>query len=172
MADLIRRGDALDAVHEADSLEMAQFGGNVIADRIAALPAVTPAVKVNPLVWCDLHKNGTVYATREDACLFGYAASIRLTDKGCWAYGSTEYRDVEAAKAAAQADYEARILSALDVTPAPTLAEVLELPEVKALVDAAKPYVSPMQNADYGRQLRQYEALVAALRRISEARHD
>lgn len=58
------------------------------------------------------------------------------------------------------------------VTPAPTLAEALKLPEVKALVEAAKPYVSPVQNADYGRQLRQYEALVAALRRIAEARHD
>ena len=35
---------------------------------------------------------------------------------------------------------------------------------VKALVDAAKPYISPVQNADYSRQLRQHDALVAALR--------
>jgi hypothetical protein len=45
----------------------------------------------------------------------------------------------------------------------PTLTEALALPEVAALVKAATPYVSPMQNADYARQLRQHDALVAAL---------
>ena len=35
---------------------------------------------------------------------------------------------------------------------------------VKALVEAATPYISPVQNADYARQLRQHDALVAALR--------
>ena len=33
----------------------------------------------------------------------------------------------------------------------------------RVLVEAATPYVQPVQNADYGRQLRQHEALVAAL---------
>lgn len=42
--DMIRRGDALDSVYEADSLELAQHGGNRIADRIAALPAVMVGV--------------------------------------------------------------------------------------------------------------------------------
>ena len=39
--DLIRRRDALAAVHDADSRELAQHGESRIADRIAALPAVT-----------------------------------------------------------------------------------------------------------------------------------
>jgi hypothetical protein len=53
----------------------------------------------------------------------------------------------------------------------PTLSEALAVPEVRALVEAARPFVSPMQNADYARQLRQYEALCAALRAIEE-RHE
>lgn len=47
--DLIRRGDAEEAAHEADSLELAQHGARLIAQRIASLPAVT--VGVRPLVW-------------------------------------------------------------------------------------------------------------------------
>lgn len=39
--ELIRRGDAEEAAHEADSLELAQHGARLIAQRIAALPAVT-----------------------------------------------------------------------------------------------------------------------------------
>ena len=39
--ELIRRDDALEAAHEADSLEMATHGATKIAERIAALPAVT-----------------------------------------------------------------------------------------------------------------------------------
>ena len=53
--------------------------------------------------------------------------------------------------AAALFGEDVAILSALDVT------------KIEALVEAALPYVSPMQNADYGRQLRQHDALVAAL---------
>lgn len=43
--DLIRRGDAEEAAHEADSLELAQHGARLIAQRIASLPAVTAVVK-------------------------------------------------------------------------------------------------------------------------------
>lgn len=48
-------------------------------------------------------------------------------------------------------------------TATPTLADALALPEVRALVAAAMPFVSPVQNADYGRQLQQYETLVSAV---------
>lgn len=61
-----------------------------------------------------------------------------------------------AAQAAAEADYRARIAAALD------------LDKLAALVEAAKPYVSPVQNADYGRQLRQHDALVSALAALGE----
>lgn len=40
---------------------------------------------------------------------------------------------------------------------------ILSDPRVKALVEAATPYVSTVQTADYARQLRQHEALVSAL---------
>ena len=49
----------------------------------------------------------------------------------------------------------------------PTLEQAMMVPEVKALVEAATPYISPMQTADYAQQLRQHEALCAALARIN-----
>lgn len=42
--DLIRRGDALDAAWEADSLELSTHGAGKIEDRINAIPAVQPTV--------------------------------------------------------------------------------------------------------------------------------
>ena len=50
----------------------------------------------------------------------------------------------------------------------PTLSAAMELPEVRALVEAAMPYILPVQNADYSRQLRQHDALAAALAAIKE----
>ncbi|MEY4932556.1 MAG: hypothetical protein RLZZ403_876, partial [Pseudomonadota bacterium] len=41
--ELIRRGDALDAAHEADSLELSIYGATYIMDRIAALAPAQPA---------------------------------------------------------------------------------------------------------------------------------
>lgn len=36
-------------------------------------------------------------------------------------------------------------------------------PRVAALIEAAAPYVAPIQTADYARQMRQHDALVVAL---------
>lgn len=55
---------------------------------------------------------------------------------------------------------------------ATALREAMEMPELRALVDAATPYISPVQNADYARQLRQHEALVAALAALKGASHE
>lgn len=57
----------------------------------------------------------------------------------------------------------------LDFTPADLLAAARQVPEVAALIDAAKPYTSVMQDADFGRQMREYEALQAALAAIGGA---
>jgi len=54
------------------------------------------------------------------------------------------------------------------IQPGITLAEALALPEIAALVEAALPYISPVQTADFGRQLRQHDALVAALAAITK----
>ena len=48
-------------------------------------------------------------------------------------------------------------------THAKLLAAAAELAEVRALVSAATPYASPVNNADFGRAVLQYDALVAAL---------
>lgn len=62
--------------------------------------------------------------------------------------------------------------AAIHIDHAAVLAEAMKLPEVVALVEAATPYVSPVQNADYGRQMRQYEALVAALTALKGKSHE
>lgn len=64
------------------------------------------------------------------------------------------------AKAAAEAHYRARIAAALDID------------KIVALVKAATPYVSTVGNADFARQMREYEALVAALTAFQGARHE
>lgn len=55
-----------------------------------------------------------------------------------------------------------------NLTPATAPPDPLSDPRVRALVEAAKPFVSQVQNADFARQLRQHETLVDALRAIEE----
>ena len=106
--DLIRRGDALAIVER----------GDFVYHNISALPAVTVGVK--PLVWfeAELPSRGGGKFTSE-----GY--TIRRIE-GLWLLdfagnGKSKWRwvDLDAAKAAAQADYEARILAALEPVAAP-----------------------------------------------------
>ena len=128
--DLIRRGDALALLPPASAYRAA----------IAALPAVKPAVK--PLEWEVTDWSAGDGVQGENDCEW----EARVSD---WRYmvewrGRGEFRvtmpddtdasaqSLEAAKAAAQADYEARILAALDVQPAPVA------PEVAALVEAVR----------------------------------
>ena len=74
--------------------------------------------------------------------------------------------DLDAAKAAAQADYEARVLAALESAPV-TLADALKVPEVRALVEALDCGINQY------REMREvnsafYDAARAALRAIEE----
>jgi hypothetical protein len=117
----------------------------VIAD-VMALPAApmgdaaSVGVKVKPLVWRDGEVAGRYYNA---ATILGDAYLLRVTelDSPRWCFGHMgqwyNADSVEDAKAAAQANYEARILSALTPSPASTLGDALELPEIKALVEAA-----------------------------------
>ena len=93
-------------------------------------------VRVKPLVWVR-HWEGcyTVKSlkTEDNACDVVYYAERAektgyivntVTKPGyfrCWVDFGEEFESLEAAKAAAQADYEARILAALDLTPAPAV---------------------------------------------------
>lgn len=101
--DLIRRGDA-DAV--------VLLGGSPVgmSERIRALPA--RGVVVKPLVW-EPHWTGGEEAREFAQVPIGM--DYHVNDNGWWQTLSPLYRCVnrEAAKAAAQADYEARILATL-----------------------------------------------------------
>lgn len=99
------------------------------AQLVAANQAlVTPTVKVKPLVWHD-HMDGKSHdgSAHDDENLYEidmqdsmYRLCVATVIGGAYI---SHYRNLDAAKASAQADYEARILSALDMTPATTLKE-------------------------------------------------
>jgi len=103
----------------APGLTMTQIE-RILTAALAAMPG--PAVKVKPLEWVLYRTKGYWCANTtagryiaweiEDGALFCWNPEANSSD--------TVYRSLQAAKAAAQADYEARILSAL--TPAPDLA--------------------------------------------------
>jgi len=110
---------------------------------------------VKPADWCKqvARDGGPMWTFKH------YAISVTSREQYGVSPGIGIFPTLAAAQAAAEADYRARIAAALDVGP------------ILALVGAATPYVSPVQNADYGRQLRQHEALVAALAAFKEASH-
>ena len=132
--DLIRRGDARRVMLAYAS----SYSAEEAETAIAALPAVTPGVRVKPLAWENFdawtywaksevgtyrvkERNGVWKATLDDdtgaLLIYEYTTDGLTPD------------DFQAAQLAAQADYEARILSALDLTPQPA-------PDVWMLVDA------------------------------------
>ena len=94
----------------------ATFSGRTYRDQLLAAPPAAEPVKVKPLEW------GRDYV---DRMWYGNAParqtgpSYLVGDNGIWCINGTgrwvhdQAGDVEAAKAACQADYEARIRSAL-----------------------------------------------------------
>jgi hypothetical protein len=100
---------------------------------VKALTAVAPGVSIKPLAWIDFEGKGAKAPAWNEANYMiqlwsdgryeisasypGYSTFIEGTDR--W------YDTLAAAKAAAQADYERRILAALD-TPAPAMGELVE----------------------------------------------
>lgn len=122
--DLIRRGDALKALDWRDI-----YGRNAQA-AINAIPAVQPTVK--PLEWCenpDIGEGGLLGGGVTNATYHAMSDGWAFHRSMFWRKVST----LEAAKAAAQADYEARILSVLDMQPTVS-------PDVAALVEALEYY--------------------------------
>ena len=77
---------------------------------------------VKPLVWVDLHKDGSCFVVCYDHPL-GYSDSIARTLGGGWFFAGDLFATLEAAKSAAQADYEARIISALNLPAFTALSE-------------------------------------------------
>lgn len=121
---LIRRGDALKACEPRgyDHAHHMQAKADCAA-AIAALPAVT--VGVRPLVWVDFDGLGAKASAFYQANYliqwwkgegkFEVALSYPGYQTGY--DGERWHPTLDAAKAAAQADYEARIFAALETTP-------------------------------------------------------
>lgn len=123
MTDLIRRDDALAACQGMDP-----------EGDINNLPAVTVGVK--PLVWGSYPNSSFAspdvavadapfshrYQVQRDSWAQGYIAflhpTLPSTSSTLW-WESKGHANIEAAKAAAQADYERRILAALEPVAAP-----------------------------------------------------
>jgi hypothetical protein len=147
--ELIRRGDALAEVEITSHPNETSYAPHLY-DRIAALPAVQPVVTVKPLVW--FMREGRTFVAKALQQFDAY----QVVQSGAHAYWgrdgegwSEPLPTLEAAKAAAQADYAARILAALDVQPAPVDPQLSPSavdaspapetdPKVAALVEAGK----------------------------------
>jgi hypothetical protein len=128
-----RHQELLEAEKERDEL----------ADRLAELEGANPAALVKPLVWEDFEGRGAkAQGWRKGNYLIQYwktrdAFEVVESYPGHQgdSIGDGFYPIIEAAKAAAQADYETRILSALEVIDAQAL--------VKAALEAAYRIVWP-----------------------------
>ena len=137
------------------------------------------AVTVKPLVW-DGHVAHTTFGSYAVHDCRGYGQTYRLRlPMGVEGHtvlshcSELMFTTQELAKAAAQADYEARILSALTIHPADPLSD----PRVGALVEAAAVLImqhdmeNPMRQADFHGDMCQcrrcrMDVLRAALRAI------
>ena len=85
-------------------------------EAAAMLRACKRRVRVKPLEWVDLYRDGSRYEVSSDNPL-GYTDSIHGLQDGTYHSQFGAFPTLESAKAAAQADYEARILAALDPAP-------------------------------------------------------
>lgn len=154
---LIRLSDALAEIEKHMYADEAR-------DAIAALPAVSaPGVKVRALEWTDFEGRGAKAQAWNEAnymiqkCSDGrWEISASYPGYSTFIEGADRfYPTLDAAKAAAQADYEARILAALEqpaiTEPAPDEAHY-ERHTVEALVrllKEARDDIAEYVNADY-----------------------
>lgn len=125
MDDLISRKAAIEAATDAYHKCLGSQG---VSDAIRALPSV--GVTVKPLEWVDM-------VGRTVALAASIVGNYEIKQDGAWnalwfngSRISGALPSIEAAKAAAQADYEARILAALDVQPTPAKPDWIDNCEV------------------------------------------
>lgn len=193
--DLIRRGDALKAIRLGDTVTKIQAriaaipavdadpvctdcGGSGITyqtERRCAcqpsIPAVQPTVK--PLVWVKTLDGGETCLTDERYSISYWEGEKLFVDR----YTTMRrHHTIEAAKATAQADYEARILSVLDMQPNVSPELLATTHDVAALVEAVDAALAcgmiPKSSASEGgankyiEQVRVSDQLRAALARV------
>jgi hypothetical protein len=118
--DMIRRGDVLRVVYDALTYSSGQAA--FVQRRIRALPAVQP--KVKPLVWIE---DGDGFCAK--GANRTYAVFRLWLDRSTWGAVGVKHtsRDKASVMAACQADYEARILSALETAVQPVTGDPVTL---------------------------------------------
>lgn len=178
--DLIRRGDALNVTAQIEGIGDCKMPMRW-QEMIEALPAAPVSVKVKQLEWTD---NYARYASNPWG---GYSIVSRCGPDASWEWSGwrqssrgdidesdDDYQTVSEAKAAAQADYETRILSALDVTPI-TLADA---PAGSGMIDVEQSFLQDVAAAlkadatDLGKEARILDAFrksFAALKSVGGA---
>ena len=127
---------------KADEAEMIASHIRALAtpDQSAALAAKRAAtVTVKPLVWVQSH----LASWNDDWHTVPTAYSIRYADENGWKWSTCSgfgyCHSAEAAKAAAQADYDARIRAAITIASGASPGTItLPRAEVKALMEAAE----------------------------------
>ena len=162
----------------------------------APQPAQPVAATVKPLVW-EIVPTGYGPETYEAYAATGFYQVFTDEDSCCGAvfaefatnrdqFGTTAARGVARvnsfadAKAAAQADYEARIMAALDVQPL-TVQDAARVPEIAALIDAVnglmEVFPDPCRYDHHGKCQEHFieddcsvAKTIAALRAIAEGR--
>ena len=140
--DLISRAAALNTLTELSCDDNAHWG--VIIEAIRALPAIAASQPADPAVKADSCQRVTVKP------LVWYGDSIRVTAKGMGKYYACMWMfhgqkgagwecdegdwhpTLDAAKGIAQADYERRILAAIETQPDPRDAVIAQLVEALA----------------------------------------
>lgn len=143
----------------------------------AALPFLT-GVKVKALEWHDCLKT----SEREGfICSEGGVLSYSIMLSKFRVYGvpgphdgAQEYDTLEDAKAAAQADYEARIRSAIEPTPSPR-AQALEEGAILEALEECETYFDDLSDADHdgtgfvaNKEMRILISVRAAIRALSQ----
>jgi hypothetical protein len=127
MGNLVKHHPAASRDPDAEAIHVTTTcnGGAVVSGNrmVPAYDAAPPTVRVKPLEWRAQRHNGW-----KDGVILSNSPMpghlIYRDDLG-WIWGVRGYDDLDAAKAAAQADYEARILAALApaASPAPDLSD-------------------------------------------------
>lgn len=98
------------------------------------------AVKVKPLVW-ERHPMGWIAAPPTG---HSYIIDVRIKGRVIFVKGMNpppQFSDIESAKSAAQADYDARIMAAIEPTPDPRDAVIARLVEADILKAAGEEYI-------------------------------
>jgi hypothetical protein len=117
---------------------------NALRKAIAAIPAAPMGVKVKPLVFTEFREGGC------RGVPYPFSYFITQSEKRgqfICLHDGTWHDTLDQAQAHAQTAYQ---LAALTPQPAPTLADALELPETKALVEAVKTYRAAIYSFDGG----------------------